>query len=459
MSWKKAGMTDSNSDYLYGDSTPAPLRTDFIAYLRDLVDFAVQVLLWEGQAAEAARNAAMLQEGTERGIVSVESMAADVAGVLDLSERGGLDPFVARCSAKIRSAAWEAVRGEAAAVRAAAEAEVSRAVEAATNARTDCERALEALLLRQDVPDAVVVTKLSADSGIRYDARLMAQTPFGLSWEVALEIPAAHSLDRVVRMDRIVERLEVQVPEESGWPQKPAKIRPLRVDRLYLTELVSAPVEAFMKLRATPEGAGAGCNLWIHRDSMAVRLERVHANGLALDAPCDIEGADAEALHLLHETVRAWAGEIAHNRRAPVAAKINDAPVHQHEVCAVVERLIASVAPRVDEIARRSLSPGELVLRRRLGDNHREEIFLSKAELLKAIEPLPPALRGAFAPLNLGQTAELPADTERAPGVTNGNGHVAFDGAALEEVSYSLEPTVIVDDLPGESSAVAAAPR
>jgi hypothetical protein len=452
-------MTDSKSEYLYGDSTPAPLKTDFIAYLRDLVDFAVQVLLWEGRAAEAARSAAILQEATERGIVSVESMAADVAGVLDLSERAGLDPFVSHCAAKIRSAAWDAVRGEAAASRATAEAEVSRAVEAVTNARTDCERALEALLLRRDVPDAVVVTKLGADSGGRYDALLMAQTPFGLSWEVALEIPAAHSLDRVVRVDRIVERLEVQVAEESGLPHKPAKIRPLRIDRLYLTELVSAPAEAFMKLRATPEGAGAGCNLWIHRDSMAVRLERVHASGDAPDAPCDIDGADAEALHLLHETVRAWVGEIAHSRRAPVVARINDTPVHEHEVCAVVERLIASVAPRVDEIARRSLSPGELVLRRRLGDNHREEVFLSKAELLKAIEPLPPALRGAFAPLNLWQATEPPADTERVPGVANGNGHIVVNGAAHGEVSYSGEPTVIVDDSPWESSAVAVAPR
>jgi hypothetical protein len=452
MSWNNPGMTDSKSEYLYGDSTPAPLKTDFIAYLRDMVDFAVQVLLWEGRAVEAARSAAMLQEATERGIVSVESMAADVAGVLDLSERAGLDPFVAHCATKIRSAAWDAVRGEAAAARATAEAEVSRAVEAVTKARTDCERALEALLLRQDVPDAVVVTKLGADSGIRYDARLMAQTPFGLSWEVALEIPAAHSLDRVVRVDRIVERLEIQVPEEAGWPHKPAKIRPLRIDRLYLTELVSAPAEAFMKLRATPEGGGAGCNLWIHRDSLAVRLERVNTSGLALDAPCDIDGADAEALHLLHETVSAWVGEIAHSRRAPVVAKINDTPVHEHEVCAVVERLVASVAPRVDEIARRSLSPGELVLRRRLGDNHREEIFLSKAELLKAIEPLSPALRGAFAPLNLWQATELPADTERVPGVANGNGHFVVNGAVHGEVSYSGEPTVIVDDLPMESA-------
>jgi hypothetical protein len=387
----------------------------------------------------------------------VESLAADVSGVLDHSQRAELDPFVPRCSAKIRNAVWEAVRSEAAAARAAADAEQARAEQAATTARADCERALEALLLRQQVPDAVVVIKLCAQSGTRYDGRLSAQTPSGLSWEVGLEIPTSHVLSRVLRIERIVERLEVQLPEESGWPLKAAKTRPLRIDRLYLTELVSAPVEAFLKLRSTAEGAGPGCNLWVHRDLQAVRLERVLANGLASGTPCDVEGTDAEALHALHEALVASVSEIARHRASPVAAKINDTPVHQHEVCAVVERLIANVAPHVEEVARRSHSPGELVLRRRLGENHREEIFLSKAELLEKIEPLPPALRGAFAPLNLWQAMGPAADAERAPAPANCNGGIA-DGTERSVALGNGAPTVIVDDWPEDATAAADAP-
>ena len=45
----------------------------------------------------------------------------------------------------------------------------------------------------------------------------------------------------------------------------------------------------------------------------------------------------------------------------------------------LVERLIATMAPVVQEIAARSQSPGELVLRRLLSGDRREEIFLSKA--------------------------------------------------------------------------------
>jgi hypothetical protein len=331
------------------------------------------------------------------------------------------------------------VRTEAASAREAAAAEAKRAAQTAAAARAVCERALEALLLRQEIPDAVAVVKLGVDeSSGQYDARLIARTPYGLSWELGLQIPPSHELARVVRIDRVVERLEIQVPDETGWPLKAPKLRTQRLDRLFLAELVVAPAETFMKLRAAPDGTGAGCNLWFHHESPAVRLERVLAGGPAPDSPCDIDGDDAEKLRRLRDGLAALAGDVnaTPNRVSPVHARIDDTPVHEHQTHAIVERLIANVAPRVDEIARRSQAPGELVLRRRLGDNHREEVFLSKADLRAKVAPLPPALRGAFAPLNLWDGAPLPppdAQAQDRPSIP------------LVEVE-ALEPTVIVDD-------------
>jgi hypothetical protein len=349
--------------------------------------------------------------------------------------------MAARCAAKIRSSAWDVVRAEAVAARAGAGAEAARAAEAEAEARAVCERALGALLLRQEVPDAVAVVKLGVDDSGRYDARSMARTPYGLSWEVTLEIPESHALAKVVRIDRFVERLEIPVPDEAGWPLKAPKLRTqrLRLDRWFLAELVLAPAETFMKLRAAPDGTGAGCNLWFHRETgnaragaPRVRLEKVLAGGAAPDSPCDIDGDDAEKLRGLHDALAALAGDVneVQNRRSPVSAKIDDTPIREHGAHAIIERLIANVAPRVDEIAKRSQAPGELVLRRRLGDNHREEVFLSKADLREKIAPLPPALRGAFAPLNLWDGAELPKGGESSPIV------------AVE----TLEPTVIVEE-------------
>ena len=70
---------------------------------------------------------------------------------------------------------------------------------------------------------------------------------------------------------------------------------------------------------------------------------------------------------------------------------------------------MAEMAPVVREIAKRSLAPTELVLKRQTGDGRREEIFVSRRDLQMKLRGLGPATRAVFAPLELG---EPPADEE-----------------------------------------------
>jgi hypothetical protein len=64
-------------------------------------------------------------------------------------------------------------------------------------------------------------------------------------------------------------------------------------------------------------------------------------------------------------------------------------------------RIIEAIAPTIREIARHSLSPRELVLKRVLGDDRREEIFVARAELSAKVAPLPASARKVFAPLGV----------------------------------------------------------
>jgi hypothetical protein len=69
------------------------------------------------------------------------------------------------------------------------------------------------------------------------------------------------------------------------------------------------------------------------------------------------------------------------------------------------------LAPIVQEIARRSGAPGELVLRRDLGEGRREEIYITKAELNEKVVTLPVTLRPVFDPFELSEGPRSP----RAP--------------------------------------------
>jgi hypothetical protein len=68
----------------------------------------------------------------------------------------------------------------------------------------------------------------------------------------------------------------------------------------------------------------------------------------------------------------------------------------------LVERLIDLLTPVVREISRHSLQSDEFVLKRRLDDDRREEIFVPKAELRAKLDPLPASLRRMFDRLALG---------------------------------------------------------
>ena len=67
---------------------------------------------------------------------------------------------------------------------------------------------------------------------------------------------------------------------------------------------------------------------------------------------------------------------------------------------------LTQAGPAIRAIAQHSLSPSELVLKRVLADDRREEIFASKADLLEKLAPLPPKLFRLFGPLGLDDTSE-----------------------------------------------------
>jgi hypothetical protein len=85
-----------------------------------------------------------------------------------------------------------------------------------------------------------------------------------------------------------------------------------------------------------------------------------------------------------------------------------------------IERFLRVLAPMVHEIGQRSLMPSELVLRRALTDDRREEIFVSKATLREKYASLAPSVRALFTPLGLdappkGRTSAPPPPGTPSP--------------------------------------------
>jgi hypothetical protein len=395
--------------YIYGDSTPSPLKIDYIAFLRAAFDFSVEVLLCDARLTDAAQRITQLAETTERDIEGAEVFAAEVSRALDRVTVGDRHSMAARCALKIRQGAIELIRSEAEAARAAVVTEKARAEQAEPGERASCARALESLILRHTLPETVSITTLRIEGGTHYAAELHGRTAYGIEWVVALEIPEPHPLANILRVDRILERLEIDAPEEAGWIHKETKVRPQRFDRLHLAALTVDPTETIINLRAAPDGTGAGFDLSFKHDLPAVRLFRIREGEGPADSPYDATGENVAKLRSLHDALVAMAGELAQHKKTLLSASLDDTPVEQLERPRILaERLIMNIAPTVQQISKRSLAPGELVLKRLLSDNRREELFVSKAELAAKLEPLSMALRRAFEPFKLWEPPPPP---------------------------------------------------
>jgi hypothetical protein len=106
-------------------------------------------------------------------------------------------------------------------------------------------------------------------------------------------------------------------------------------------------------------------------------------------------------------------------RQRLIEAKYGDVDFHQVPTFVdVVDRLVMQLAPIAHEIARHSLEPDELVLRWRLADDRREEIFVSKTTLREKYERLPRDAWKLFEPLGLSAplSRSLPPRAASEPG-------------------------------------------
>jgi hypothetical protein len=129
-------------------------------------------------------------------------------------------------------------------------------------------------------------------------------------------------------------------------------------------------------------------------------------------------------------------------RRAITSARIGETPVEASEgMRMIIEQLVQVLAPVVREISAHSLSPDELVLRRMMGDDRREEIFISKSELRASLDGLGEADRRLFDPLELevAGTATKSLSPPRASESPRG-GEVAPPGAPRARVNGSTRP-------------------
>jgi hypothetical protein len=199
----------------------------------------------------------------------------------------------------------------------------------------------------------------------------------------------------------------VHAPEQTGWLKKEIKLKAQRLDRLILTEAMDDGHTVTLMLRTDASGA-SGLDFEVDPKAGTATATRAGPNGDPSAGAFDLPAEDVPGLVGLAEKVRAAAGELTAVRLADATLaerELKQEPTFLH----FVEQLIAFMAPIVQEVSRHSLTSTELVLRRLITRERREEIFVAKSTLREKFQPLRPELRELFERLGLDADAPPPS--------------------------------------------------
>lgn len=391
---------------VYGDSTPFPHDIDYISMLRDGVDCAVRLLSAQ-HSIRVARERAEHAERAMRGeLTELNALIERVQGVLVRPVPEGM-AVTARASEQIGATARAVVDAAIRELESNVQAEVGRSGHNVDKACEASSGAVEQFLARHAPPETRFCLQLTANPEANV-GHVTLHTPHGVSAVFGVSIPLAHAWARPRRVSDFAAHSEIQMPRESGWLSKRVEMAPYRLERLFISDVTFAERSGVLRLR---RGAGTGTGYEIRIDletGVDIAVCPVREDGSAEEQhPLVLQGNDqASILTLWHGVVQSIVDLIPQRQRM-ISASFNGSPLLELDSPRLVaEALINYMAPVVSEISRRSGAPGELVLRRTLGEGRREETYCTHSELLERILTLPPDLRVVFSALHLGGAAQ-----------------------------------------------------
>jgi len=396
--------------FLMGDSSESGLEFNYLAFLKDVIDCAVVLLDNEGVIAASSER----KRGCERDAATVIAALGELGRrTLDVSEpvaREHKDNAIGRCATAIATATREAIEREATQIRTSLAADLAEIDKLDQRQRARNTEVLDKLLRGHELPLAEKTWEV-VFSASAVKAAFRQRTSFGVEAILGLEIPPASVLQPDLRVDKLVEHAELSALEVGGWLRKSDKLVPHKIGRYVIGKIVVG-ADVTIRLRATPEADGPGFDLVKSRTG-EILIESVSGEPAR---ELTIDDTNRPALKLLAEKLEAAVRLLGDRRTGVASVQIDNVALAEHPHPRVLaERLILAVAPMVHKIAKHSRSPGELVLRRMLGEDRREEIFVTTAELVKRWSALPAPAREVFAPLGLEADPAAPVPDLSGP--------------------------------------------
>jgi hypothetical protein len=398
--------------HVYGDSTPFPFDINFIEVIRHAVDACCTLMASQHEIVTAVDRTGSFDQLRKAERSRLDAMSDAIKLTMTAFTSSKSERMV-RTASRILETARGVIESEMSELESAANGQISSTRATVDQARERSFRAIETFLLRHDVPGTSSSLRMLAGEEV-YSGQALVQTPFGVEAVFALSLPTAHEWGRVRRVAELSPGTDVHVPMESGWLSKRVEVQQVKLDKLFITEIAISAERTLITLRKQPRlGPGYQVEFATDEKPLKAQLAKLGEDGQPTSDPVlELSGEDGVHVHRLWSRVTETTKDLSMRRQGMSSATFDGKPMREmDEPQQMAQRLINVLAPVVQEIAKRSGAPGELVLRRDLGEGRREEIYITKAELHEKVLSLPSQMRPVFDSFELSEGPRSP----RAP--------------------------------------------
>jgi hypothetical protein len=277
---------------------------------------------------------------------------------------------------------------------------------------------LDAFLVRHKLPNTSWEFEWSAGMrGAPARAVIWASTPIGLATVFDVTLPANHLWAQAVRGATLQKGVSVPLLRK-GWFGGP-KLRDIQLDKYFVTRVTFTAEKASLVLSRSAKEPSPGVEISLRgaNPSGASTAVDVDQNGLPKGEPSVLGGNSAATVQQLWERIEATIADLVWYRRAARSATFEGTPVGEIRYPALLaKRIVDEIAPYVRELRQHSRTPGELALKRDLGDGRREELFITHEDVSRKYAAVTPRHRAIFDAFGLeGQDTVIVSPRAAAP--------------------------------------------
>ncbi len=382
--------------YVYGDSTPFELSLDFVAVIRAVISCGV-ALMKAQHAIDCARiYVAESEEHVSSTRQDLGLMADAVATALTF---GGTPrkPHVRDVANRLTTMARGTVSVEVRRAQSELEATIVRADKTIVDARKAASTAVGELLAKHDLPGSTTGMRLFADGDL-YGGEAIVNLPGGISTTFAAAIPELHPWKTLRKVRTVREGNFVTLPRRVGVFNRRTEQRQICLDKLMILGFsIEGTRGALLLGKSERSGIAHAFDL----DLSGPRRRACRWHDRDEGESFQLAPSDAANVARIVRGIAAGCSDVGMRRRAMTEALLKGRALGEQDPAEVCANIVRLIAPFCRELLKRSGANGEIVLRRNLGAGHRDEVFVTTAELLEAINTLPPSLRRVFTPLGL----------------------------------------------------------